>query len=790
MIDIKEKSKIHVHWKVNPYDYSREKEKEIITKISKKFSISKDQIKVLPELVVLNDMGEETSLIGDVVNNIQDPLFQQTLFKEFLTLNKIEDYDFELIKKIDSEINARIDCTVIDKNRRYAIKWVRWDNFLSYGADNFFDFTNLGGIVLLNGQPANQSGKTTFAIDLLHFLLFGNTDKVKTQDKIFNKHIPSATQVVVEGCINVEGEDYIIRRTLTRPQLSKRTAKSKTTQKVEYYRVVGNEKEELEEYTESLQDENTAKTNKLIKEAIGNEDDFDLMISVTESNLDELINKKDTERGRLLARWIGLLPLEEKDALAREEFNTNVKPYFVSNQYNTDQLKDEITAYQVINENLNKENETLDKEVEKITGDIKKMEETQQRLSNLRQSVDATLSNINIATVESRITSLTEEGQKKHALLDKVNKKLNEIGNVEFSINDYDNMVKELGTTTTRKEILAHRYRDLQELNKQLEKAEYCPTCGRKLQNVDNSDAIKKNKEELEKIVQEGKEVAANVKLLTEKVEKLKTQRDLNTEMNRLNVQKSALEANIASLRTEYVEQSNLKKEFQKNADAIKKNNDLDIELRNNEILLKSRRESKEKTLLAIRDNMNGVEQNQKEIKKREELLKKIKEETKVAHNWKIYLDMVGKHGIGKMVLRRALPIINAKLCQLLTDVCDFDISVDINDKNDILFYLIKDGVRSDLSSASGFERTAASLALRAVLAGMSTMPKINCLILDEIWGRVAKENYDNLMRLIEKIGEDYDFVIMVSHLDHIKDCATSIITVTKDDNISRLKVA
>ena len=41
---------------------------------------------------------------------------------------------------------------------------IKFDNFLSYGENNFFDFTKLNGMVLLNGEPANQSGKTTFAL--------------------------------------------------------------------------------------------------------------------------------------------------------------------------------------------------------------------------------------------------------------------------------------------------------------------------------------------------------------------------------------------------------------------------------------------------------------------------------------------------------------------------------------------------------------------------------------------------------------------------------------------------
>ena len=41
---------------------------------------------------------------------------------------------------------------------------------------------------------------------------------------------------------------------------------------------------------------------------------------------------KDTDRGRLISRWIGLLPLEEKDKLAREYFNKSVSPKLTMNR--------------------------------------------------------------------------------------------------------------------------------------------------------------------------------------------------------------------------------------------------------------------------------------------------------------------------------------------------------------------------------------------------------------------------------------------------------------------------
>ena len=110
-------------------------------------------------------------------------------------------------------------------------------------------------------------------------------------------------------------------------------------------------------------------------------------------------------------------------------------------------------------------------------------------------------------------------------------------------------------------------------------------------------------------------------------------------------------------------------------------------------------------------------------------------------------------------------------------------------EKSDIMFYLLKDGVKSDLTSASGFERTASALALRTVLGNISTLPRCNYIIFDEIWGRVAKENFDNVKTLVDKIAESYDAIIQISHLSEIVDWHDTHIVVRKENNISKLKL-
>ena len=525
MVEIGKKSQIRVHWKVSPYDFSAEKVKELRGKFSKKYNIPREKIKIVPEFIV--EESSDDSYIGtEVISNIQNPLFQLDLFKEYLKVNNVQDYDFEFLKEIDSKINEHIDYGVYDKYKRYSIKWIKWDNFLSYGENNFFDFTNLNGLVLLSGEPANQSGKTTFAIDLIHFLLFGKTDKATTLDKIFNKHLNEATEVNVEGCLVIDGEEYVIKRKLTRPSLNKRTSKSKTTQKVEYYKIVGGVEEELSDFIEDNKGENSVQTNKIIKESIGNESDFDMIICATSSNLDDLIEKKDTERGKLLSRWIGLLPIEQKDVLARETFNTSIKPFLISNKYDSNQLNQEIEAMEFLNKSLNDEIEKYKTENDLLEKEITSLDERKTFLLASKTSVDDNLLKIDINTLKTNINNIKEEGENKKNELSYLESELEKLNGVEFSIDEYDSLVNKNNDIKVEIQLQRQEFLSNKKKIEELTKSEYCPTCGRKYENIDNSEKIKEIENLQKEITEKGKELNTLQQDYEQKISKLKEDRE------------------------------------------------------------------------------------------------------------------------------------------------------------------------------------------------------------------------------------------------------------------------
>jgi DNA repair exonuclease SbcCD ATPase subunit len=396
---------------------------------------------------------------------------------------------------------------------------------------------------------------------------------------------------------------------------------------------------------------------------------------------------------------------------------------------------------------------------------------------------------LDITTFNRVLEELKTNGRAKAAALSDTTEQIKAIGEVNFSHEEYDKASDELSSLKAKQGILREQYKTKNELLKHYKNSEYCPTCHRKLDNVDNTQLIADTSKELEALVNEGKGINLRIEEFTNKVNGMKEMRTKYETKNKLEAQELAYEVQISKLREEYKDMKKTLDEYHKNQEAIDANNKIEIELRNVEAAIRAKNEARETTVLTIADRENAVKQYEKEVEDRNKLLEKIAEEEILVKNWKIYLEMVGKDGISKMVLRETLPIINGKLNNILSDVCDFTVELSINNKNEIMFMLCKDGVYSDLSGASGFERTASALALRSVLGSISTLSRPNFFVTDEILGRVAKENYDNMKVLLEKICSDYDFILNITHLDEFKDFCDTQVSVVKENNISRIVV-
>lgn len=787
-IKLGKNNKVRIDWHVHSMDYSHEAEENIIEKFRAKYGLRKEQITINP-LPYKENNGEQTDIDNNVSYNIQQPEFQHNLFKQYIKERGVTDYNFDTILKIDSDINDRVDYSLYEPNKRYFIKWIKWDNFMSYGTGNRFDFTGLNGLVLLSSDPANQGGKTTFCLDLIRFLLFGKVTSREsdwTLAKVFNKYIPEATSVVVEGCITIDGVDYVIKRTVSRPALNKRSDKSKVAQKVDYYKIVNSEYIDL--YDEECENgHGTKETNKIIKDTIGNESDFDLMICVDSDNLKGLISLKDTERGKLISRWIGLIILQKKDEVARKLYNEEVSKSMTISRYNKEALKNEINDLQSSIKTMTEENKANQVKAEKTAENIKKLKQDRDVEIAQKKTIEPTLTQVDVPTLEQKIKTITENGLIKKSQLEQQKEILGGIKAGEFNLDEYNGLKKE--EQSVNEELLSARvkFKSIDAEIATLKSGEYCPTCGAKLKNVDNTAKIAAKEKERENLKDAGVKLSEKKKILSEKILKIEETKAEVEKKDKTELIIAKIGVDLANLRNEYNEAVGLMKQIEESKQIIEKNNEIDSKIR----ILDESIKVEEGVLDRLKEQMTfnkfSIEKNNESIKKNEELIKKIEEEEVLITNWRLYLEMIGKNGITKLVVRSVLPQINVELKQLLSDICDFDVEVSMDEHNDVEFLITHDGVKSNLSSGSGFEQTVASLALRTVLSKISNFSKPSFVVFDEILGGVAAENYDPVKRLYDKILTQYKCILFITHNTAHKEWADRTITVKKRDNISTI---
>jgi DNA repair exonuclease SbcCD ATPase subunit len=137
--------------------------------------------------------------------------------------------------------------------------------------------------------------------------------------------------------------------------------------------------------------------------------------------------------------------------------------------------------------------------------------------------------------------------------------------------------------------------------------------------------------------------------------------------------------------------------------------------------------------------------------------------------------------------MKTMMPLINSELQRLLEDSCHFRLEIRINDKNEVEFLMIDNNTQIEklMSSGSGYERTIASLALRAVLSKICSLPKPNIIVFDEVFGKISNENLDMVSEFFKKIKEYFEKIFVITHNPLVTNWSDNVVRIEKVDNIS-----
>lgn len=765
---------IKVTWEDVPENFTKERIRRVKTYFQEKYN-SKN-IKIITKSLVNTGTTKLESL--EVSENITDFQYQKKLIKDYLKQNEVN-VDLSKIDRLDNKVNEEIDKLNVNKVKynKWYIKNIEFSNFLSFGQNNFIDFENLDGISVIESNPKNFGGKTNVSIDLLLFLFFGRTTKTRTNIDVFNM-FTEVNQVYVKGEIIIDGLDYIVERIIDRKL--NRSGEYKITNTLNY--VKKNEDGSII----NLEGEQRRETEKFITSAIGTEDDFLSTILSTGDNLNELIESKPTARGQTLTKFLGLENLKIKEEIAKTMYNDWSKK-LVSNTYNKVQLTIDNEQYVLSISESEGEIGRLKIELDNTEKEVKKLEEEKDDLIGKKNNdVDMDLVRTNPETLKKEIIKLKSEQKLVQAIADSIELKEPSEYYVE---EDHSQLIEKINYLIVDEKMVDMEIKNKESLIEQMEKGSICPTCKRSLEDVDHTEEIKSLHNEITLKITKKTEINSKIlKLREEETKFINLKKEYDTyEKNKLIKAKNEIDVEQKQL---LIDTKELKlSNYESNKNKLEINTQIDSEL----IILKTKINSLNGNIRQIDTNINKHNNNivnlKEKIKTNIELIKKIEFEEEYDGIFKMYLNVFGKNGVSKTIMKNMIPLLNQELYRLLVDSCHFILELNVNERNEVEFMMIDTETRVTklLESGSGYEKTISSLALRSVLTKISSLPKPNVVVMDEVFGKIADENLDMVGEFFKKIKNYFDHILVISHNPLIRNWSDNIIMIQKENNVSSI---
>jgi len=760
---------LQVVWEDFPENFTQERIKSVKQYFGKKYSTTNVNI------ITKTRQSEDVAHTVDVSMNIMDKNYQRELMRGFLVSKNNGDY-FDEIVKIDDMVDNKLLLSDVDVSpfQKWFIKKIHFSNFLSYGPDQTLDFDKCNGITVVESDPPNFGGKTVLTVDLLLFLFFNTTTKTQKAEEIFNR-FRNDDKVSVRGEVLIDGDEYVISRTVERKMTKKGEWNVKTD--LDFVKKLG------DGTYQNFVGEQRRQTEKFIKNAIGEMDDFLMTILTTASNLEELIDAKPTARGQVLSRFMGLEFLKRKEEAAKEvvsEFTRGM----LSNVYNTETLKQEITDAKEVIKTTNEDTEKTTKDLTDVQERLSTGQDFKDGLLNAKHTdIDQELVKLNPLTLKSDITNLEGEKERIEAQIKAVVVKE---PSSYYHEDQHDAIRKSINDKNVEKSHLSIQIEGIDSLVKSLEGGVMCEHCGIELINAELNKAKIAQKDELvEKYNKASKELAE-----LEAQEKAFTQlkKDFEEyEKNKLIKEKLEVSLEAQLLKIERAK-DNLKR-YEDSQEKIKTNQDIDAKLIKAQMRIDELINQKRELERRITQNGNVVTNANDKVKKNEDLIEKIKLEFEREKLYKIYLELFGKNGVSKIIMKTMMPIINQELQRLLQDSSYFNLEIRINDKNEVEFIMIDNstGIEKLMASGSGYERTIASMALRAVLSKICSLPKPNVIVWDEVFGKISNENLELVGEFFSKIKEYFEKIFVITHNPLVSNWADNIVKIKKEENISKV---
>ena len=739
------------------------------------------------------------SKLNNVAVDVTNVDTQNSLIKDWVERH-YETVSDELMKRIIS-INDKINFQVNYEDYSRNISWrplkFTFSNMFSYGEGNQIDFERLGGVHGIFAQ--NASGKSS-SMDAFMFCLYDKTPRAFRGDHIMNNR---RTQFECELKFEINQEIYYIRRTGTK----KKTGEVKVD--VSFW------KEESDGTHVSLNGEDRRSTNVNIRNYVGSYEDFVLTTLSSQTANALFIDKSHSERKDLLIQFMGLNVFDVLENVANEECKeiTGTLKKFKKTDFGQI-LADIQTRLETTVENHQKVEELV-KEIkdERDELDDKLQEWQSQRRSVPTGTLDIDELKTSLHKVSKLITEYKEDKLHDETQLEALSESIREktkqvveanIPELRKSVDEYNQLSGLLNRATTALKLTISKVSEKEKFKGKLESYKYNPDCSVCVENnksvISDTEQVTHELIDLYELQSKQEEAVEQIKVqmqpLVEKVNLCANYEKLQTEIHQLQKKASGIELQIQKLITAIEKCDRIKEQAEKdieiyltNEENIKHNLKIDEHVSHIEYDITVNKKSMDKLETQLRElhgEIKVLEASKTDIMNQ---LKEVEELEDTYKAYKYYMEAVGRDGIPYEMMTRAIPAIETEINNILTQLVDFTISLEVDGKN-ILGKLNYDHERVwPLENSSGMERFISSLAIRVALLNASNLPKPNFMIIDEGLGTLDPENMSAMGTMMGILKAQFDFIVLISHLDAARDMVDKVIEIKREDGFSYINV-
>ncbi len=735
--------------------------------------------------------------------DLRDLKTQETLMQEYLKEYDVTDEVMAKVYELNKKYNVQIEESEdVLRNVHWSLQSIEWDNLFNYGEGNVIDFTKLEGIVGIFGK--NYSGKSSI-VDTLLYSLYNSTSKsIRKNLNIINQNRDTCTATAT---IKIDDTEYIVERTsekYTKRLKGVETREASTD--LEFYKkdLIGN--------VVGLNGTSRQDTDKNVRKYFGTLHDF-LMTSMA-SQLDSLsfINEGSTKRKEFLAKFLDLQIFDKKFKMAKED--SAMTKAALRRLEGTDfeaqieSAKRDITKSELAIET----NKAVCKEVRET------ISETNSELASIIAKIESVPTEVIDPVMTSRAISMKEK-----TILDTTSQKIKAIEQLRLGEEKYQKIASfveefDIASYQEKKKLIVENKKKVDDLirNIKLESLE-------RDRNLKKRELLKevpcgaqypscrfiKDAHKAGELIQISDQNIANLSQSANAAGEEFRSHDPSTidshieKYNLLLEKRNVLATSIADnklfiekaesrLFKEQVELQELKSksfQYEQNKDAIENLKEL-IVLREEKRSSVKRQEGVlqecQNRIMSLHKKHGSLEQKLKHLEGESQEYEALKDDFAAYH---LLMTCCHPNGVSYEIIKERLPYINQEIAKILTNIVDFEVFItNADDKLDILIKHPKHDARP-LEMGSGAEKTIASMAIRLAFLTVSSLPKSDLFILDEPGTALDEENMEGFVRILDMIKGYFKTVILISHLDSLKDCVDMQINIERKDGFAHVNI-